>query len=263
MMTKIEFAAKVAESWLTSTDPTDGHMAADTMARALLDAVAELAQLQSELTSARDNFCIIAKQLEKVAGERDAAVAEIERMRQQNVNEVGALWAHQAEVEVERDEATVEVERLKTRQQELLATIVRVTNETPFPDEVIGWQAQRAAMTAEIGTLRASRNTLSARYSAEADETHRLHVRLGEVVAERDRAISELAAALNRSVEQAGEIGRTRAVFDAVKAWHSADCIGADICLQTVDQHDPFCPTYTSQCALYDAIDTALAGQVR
>jgi hypothetical protein len=48
-----------------------------------------------------------------------------------------------------------EIDRLRARQQELLATIVRVTNETPYPDEVRGWESQRAAMVAEIGTLRA------------------------------------------------------------------------------------------------------------
>lgn len=47
-----------------------------------------------------------------------------------------------------------EIEKLTTRQQELLATIVRLTNEVPFPDEVAGWTATRAAMVAEIGTLR-------------------------------------------------------------------------------------------------------------
>jgi hypothetical protein len=44
---------------------------------------------------------------------------------------------------------------LEARQQELLQTIVRLTNETPFPDEIKGWEAQRAAMVAEVGSLRA------------------------------------------------------------------------------------------------------------
>ncbi len=48
-----------------------------------------------------------------------------------------------------------EVERLEARIQELLALTVRLTNEVPFPDEVRGWLAQRAAMIAEIGTLKA------------------------------------------------------------------------------------------------------------
>lgn len=48
-----------------------------------------------------------------------------------------------------------EIERLHARQEELLRAIVRVTNETPYSDEIAGWQAQRAAMIAEIGSLRA------------------------------------------------------------------------------------------------------------
>ena len=47
------------------------------------------------------------------------------------------------------------VAALETRQQELLQMIVRVTNETPFPDEIKGWTEQRAKLVAEIGTLRA------------------------------------------------------------------------------------------------------------
>lgn len=42
------------------------------------------------------------------------------------------------------------------RMQELLQTIVRLTNETPFSDEVKGWQEQRAKLTAEVGSLRAA-----------------------------------------------------------------------------------------------------------
>lgn len=45
--------------------------------------------------------------------------------------------------------------QLRERQQELLATIVKLTNELPYPDEVRGWTAQRAKLVAEIGTLRA------------------------------------------------------------------------------------------------------------
>ena len=47
------------------------------------------------------------------------------------------------------------IDALETRQQELLATIVRITNETPYPDEINGWTDQRAKLVAEIGTLRA------------------------------------------------------------------------------------------------------------
>jgi len=49
-----------------------------------------------------------------------------------------------------------ECDRLTARQQELLATIVRVTNETPFADEASDALRQRGALLAEIGTMRAS-----------------------------------------------------------------------------------------------------------
>lgn len=47
-----------------------------------------------------------------------------------------------------------EVESLKARQQELLATIVRVTNETPFSDEAKDVLEQRGKLVAEVGTLK-------------------------------------------------------------------------------------------------------------
>ncbi len=47
------------------------------------------------------------------------------------------------------------IHELEARQKELHKLIVRLTNETPYPDEVKNWTAQRAAMVAEIGTLKA------------------------------------------------------------------------------------------------------------
>lgn len=46
-----------------------------------------------------------------------------------------------------------EINRLRERQQELLATIARLSKETPYADELQGWTEQRAKMIAEIGTL--------------------------------------------------------------------------------------------------------------
>lgn len=56
----------------------------------------------------------------------------------------------------QRDEARAERDALVIRRDELLATIVRVTNETPFPDEMKGWTEQRAKLVAEVGTLKAA-----------------------------------------------------------------------------------------------------------
>jgi chromosome segregation ATPase len=58
-----------------------------------------------------------------------------------------------AEAKLVIEQQDRDLERMQSRQQELLATIVRLTNETPFPDEIKGWQDQRAKMVARIGTL--------------------------------------------------------------------------------------------------------------
>ncbi len=52
-------------------------------------------------------------------------------------------------------DAAARIAVLEQRQQELLALILRLTNETPFPDEVKDWVAQRAALVAQVGSLRA------------------------------------------------------------------------------------------------------------
>jgi hypothetical protein len=54
-----------------------------------------------------------------------------------------------------------EIARLRERVDALLVTIVKVTNETPYPEELKGWESQRRAMIAEIGTLRARITELS------------------------------------------------------------------------------------------------------
>lgn len=54
---------------------------------------------------------------------------------------------------LERLEA--ESARLRERQQEHLALIARISQSTPLAIEIEGWEAQRAAFMAEVGTLRA------------------------------------------------------------------------------------------------------------
>lgn len=48
-----------------------------------------------------------------------------------------------------------QIDALLTRQQELLGLVAKLSRETPYADEVKGWEDQRRAMIAEIGTLRA------------------------------------------------------------------------------------------------------------
>ncbi len=59
-------------------------------------------------------------------------------------------------------QAQERIAALEARQQELLQTIARVSQATPFPDEVAGWEGQRAAMIAEVGTLRSRERNLYA-----------------------------------------------------------------------------------------------------
>lgn len=70
-------------------------------------------------------------------------------------NMVDAALVQLDELRVERDALKQEVERLTARNAELLAAMVRLTNELPYSDEFEGWESQRAAMLVEIGTLRA------------------------------------------------------------------------------------------------------------
>lgn len=53
-------------------------------------------------------------------------------------------------------DALDEVERLRTRQQELLALVAKLTRETPYPAELDECRSARAALIAEVGTLRAA-----------------------------------------------------------------------------------------------------------
>ena len=54
-----------------------------------------------------------------------------------------------------REALEARVGELERRQQELLATIVKVTNETPYSDEIRGALEQRGTLLAEVGTLKA------------------------------------------------------------------------------------------------------------
>ena len=124
--------ADAATQWQASTDCTDGHLVADNLAADILGCV-------------------------------PALLDEVERLRA----ELGHATAHDGDwlsktsramcetILGERDALRIEVERLRARQDELLAAMVRITNETPYPDEINGWTEQRAKLIAEVGTLRA------------------------------------------------------------------------------------------------------------
>ncbi len=76
------------------------------------------------------------------------------------------------------------IAELEARQQELLAAMVRLTRETPYPEEVSG----REALIAEVGTLRARVNEI------EASNTE-LFIKWNHAMCERDDARAALCEA--------------------------------------------------------------------
>lgn len=112
----------------------------------ITDLLAEVNRLQSAVFRLANNERDLAE-TDLVLEQQDR---EMERMKSELTEAV-----EQRDVYRERSQTMASrIAALEARQQELLATIVRVTNETPFPDEVKGWTEQRAKMVAEIGTLR-------------------------------------------------------------------------------------------------------------
>ena len=90
-------------------------------------------------------------------------------------------------VMAERDILRGQVEALKLRQSELLATIVRLTNETPFSDEAKDALEQRGKLVAEVGTLRSEVARMEERETKRAEIMRRRD-------AEYDRRADELRA---------------------------------------------------------------------
>lgn len=123
-----------------------------------------------------------------------------------------ALDAVAAPMADQLEAAQAEIARLRTRQAELLQTIVRVTNETPFPDEVKGWTEQRAKLVAEVGTLRSQLIEPGRTYQRDMSE------RAGAIMlltAERDKlrlqleARDAIIAAGERTIASGNEAFRT------------------------------------------------------
>lgn len=81
-------------------------------------------------------------------------VHRLEELRRRDALDTNGLRDRVVRAESERNDARAEVAKLQARQQELLATIAKISQTTPFPDELAGWEGQRAKMIAEVGTLR-------------------------------------------------------------------------------------------------------------
>lgn len=112
---------------------------------------------------------------------------------------------------VELDARDAQIAALEARRDELIALTVRLTNEVPFSGEVKGWTAQRAAMIAEVGTLRARAAELEAAVQrltvgASADDVQ---------IAERDRAIEALT-------ERVAELMPARETSASIAEWPNA-----------------------------------------
>jgi hypothetical protein len=108
-----------------------------------------------------------------------------------------------------------EIDRLNERQQELLATIVRVTNSTPFSDEAKDALDQRGKLVAAIGTLRSQLATMTAARDELADIAGfqvRYRVELAESVAHVATAEPRVSELLKELDAELGRIAELHAV---------------------------------------------------
>jgi chromosome segregation ATPase len=146
---------------------------------------------------------------------------------------------------------------LEARQQELLALTVRLTNETPFPEEVKGWTAQRAAMIAEIGTERARVGEIEAERDGLTTRLRALETRIAGIAAllaadpvqDVDADLAAIGAAVSRRdeveaslkrmsqgaksddrqiTELEAELAKLRPVYVAARTWRAADRLYTD-----------------------------------
>ena len=132
--------------------------------------------------------------------------------------------------------AADELDRLRARIQELLATIVRVTNETPFSDEAKDALEQRGKLIAEVGTLKAKIAALNVAAVDEHTEREVLRAeneRLAAVceqweldytaaMADWRRALTERDSALASADRMRGVLTLVRDDFDQAIAAHDS-----------------------------------------
>jgi hypothetical protein len=121
-----------------------------------------------------------------------------------------------------RDPSTPRSDRLvelEKRNEELRAAMVRITNETPYPDEVKGAIEQRGALVAEIGTLRNRNHQLSIAYDELAAACGKKNTEINALRAElEERTASNLRI---RGEKDVAYTERNRLV--AALAWAAMD----------------------------------------
>jgi uncharacterized coiled-coil DUF342 family protein len=107
-----------------------------------------------------------------LAADRDRLQSEVERLTKErdDSRDAARMMSDAYDRAVAHGhELRAEADRLRTRISELLATIVRVTNETPFSDEAKDALEQRGKLVAEVGTLKAERDELHRELKAVVD----------------------------------------------------------------------------------------------
>lgn len=106
-----------------------------------------------------------------------AALAEIDRLAGEE-RRATVHAEHQARLQRDEHEARLiseaEVARLTARRDELLKLVAKLTRETPYPAELDECRAARAALIAEVGTLRAEATERRAAMDQLEDERDRM-----------------------------------------------------------------------------------------
>jgi hypothetical protein len=163
----------------------------------------------------------VVRDVERVVKERDETLGTIRTINEMNstansalVDEIGRIAEKLRVAEAVRDDARAASQRdlelrrsaietmteqadrfdeLRKRRDELLATIVRLSNTVPFPEEFATWESQRAKLIAEIGSLRSQVKFLSDDQMRliEEREGHRLQREAAQT--ERDELRAQLA----------------------------------------------------------------------
>jgi hypothetical protein len=106
------------------------------------------------------------------------------------------------------------IDQLEARQQELLATIVRVTNETPFPDEIKGWTEQRAKLVAEVGSARAELAERDRRISALTADVREATQTLATATQQLDQYRRDFVSMSDRAATLAGQLTAMERRYD-------------------------------------------------
>lgn len=144
-------------------------------------------------------------------------LAEVERLKR----DAETAWANEAATSELLRETKAERDALATRRDELLAAMVRVTRETPYPDEA----GNAGVLLAEVGTLKASLAATQRELAEARAEVERLRERVccaGEPHTCEQEAIAAAQAKTDRAVL---EIVHLSAMHEAACKAVSAECM--------------------------------------